>query len=84
MFSKGESDILRFATIDEFLGLGGGSVLLLGAYILQLLNLIQQFLHSLVRFLGVIFLPLEEALSHQDHQHAWEDEEIAHHGEVAG
>lgn len=72
---------MRLATIHRFLCLGG-SILFQGAQILQLFYLIQQFLHSLVRFLRVILLPLEEALSHQDYQHAREDKEIAHHREV--
>lgn len=81
MLSKSNSDVLRFTTIDRSFSLGG-SILLLGVHILQFSYLVQQFLHSLIRFLSIIFLPLEEALPHQDYQHAWEDEEIAHHGEV--
>jgi hypothetical protein len=63
MLSKGKYDFLRLAAIHWPLCLGA-SILLLGVHILQFSYLVQQFLHSLVRFLRIILLPLEETLSH--------------------
>lgn len=51
--------------------------------LLELLDLFQESLHFFVGLLSVRFLSLEKALSHQNNQYPWEDQQISYHRKIS-